>query len=776
MIVNRILATTCALGGLLLSVLAAPAQALDEPFRLTGPLVSKSDWNTRGLCTGDIDGDGRLDLALVNNDKARIDVLYQRTPAELQAVAKTKLDSPRWEPIIEDAPFLKETVTTGDFMYDLAIVDVNGDGARDLVYTGKRDRLAIKLQTAPGVFDDQWGYDRDEPNANVGSLTVADIDADGHDDLIAMSTSAILIFRLGGERDVLPIPETYRVSEENPQHIAARDLNGDGRLDLAYIAEASDRALRARFQDTTGDFGPEMGFPVPVGTSSWDVLSCDRVPDQLVTIKRTRSELQFTPLTATPGGGSRRRSLAIRNYPVPKSGVDPSLYAVGDFSGDGRADVAVADSNGAAVHLFVQDDSGEFRRPIEFPSLQEISSLSVLRQGDAAPALLVCSEKEGMVGLSTMSDGRLGFPVNLAVPGEPLVAVAADLDADGFSEVIVATKDGRRFNLEVLSRKGDAWEGGAPVKLGAIKRSPTGLLSQDLNDDGLIDLAMFIPRESARFFLAQADGGFAEIAEEDSVRTSQFEGVLPDRFGTGDFTGDGKTELLVAGKGFVRAYRVLADGSLQIIDQANARSSLDELSGPMLFDLDGDGDNELLSFLESEGSLQVLERDDSGLYTYRDSLDMAPLGLLYVAVEELGGAAGQRLMFFGKDRFWSIPPTPQGGGSLTPGSYRTHLDDVSYSRFALGDMNHDGRRDIVAIDSGDHVLEILSGGCGDGWTNELYFTIFEKNRFNRQSRGSTSQPREMLIGDFNNDGRDDLVLLIHDRVLLYPQQGDEGQG
>ena len=79
----------------------------DNPFRLTGPRVAKVDTSSRGLSAGDLDGDGRQDLALINNDHAQIDLLYQRTPEELKEAARTKLPSPRWEPIIEDAPFLK---------------------------------------------------------------------------------------------------------------------------------------------------------------------------------------------------------------------------------------------------------------------------------------------------------------------------------------------------------------------------------------------------------------------------------------------------------------------------------------------------------------------------------------------------------------------------------------------------------------------------------------------------------------------------------------------
>lgn len=35
--------------------------------------------------------------------------------------------------------------------------------------------------------------------------------------------------------------------------------------------------------------------------------------------------------------------------------------------------------------------------------------------------------------------------------------------------------------------------------------------------------------------------------------------------------------------------------------------------------------------------------------------------------------------------------------------------------------------------------------------------------------GAVNQPREIVIADLTSDGRQDLVLVVHDRVLLYPQ-------
>jgi len=36
--------------------------------------------------------------------------------------------------------------------------------------------------------------------------------------------------------------------------------------------------------------------------------------------------------------------------------------------------------------------------------------------------------------------------------------------------------------------------------------------------------------------------------------------------------------------------------------------------------------------------------------------------------------------------------------------------------------------------------------------------------------GDLGEPREALIADLTGDGRNDLVIVVHDRILLYPQE------
>ena len=114
---------------------------------LGGPEVLKLDWNTHGLTAADLDGDGRTDLAVIDNDRATIELLYQIKPGTPPDPAKPSRVN-RWEPVVEDARFRRVSVTTGEAMYDLAVGDLNGDGRPDLIYTGEETPLTVRYQQA----------------------------------------------------------------------------------------------------------------------------------------------------------------------------------------------------------------------------------------------------------------------------------------------------------------------------------------------------------------------------------------------------------------------------------------------------------------------------------------------------------------------------------------------------------------------------------------------------------------------------------------------------
>ena len=95
-------------------------------------------------------------------------------------------------------------------------------------------------------------------------------------------------------------------------------------------------------------------------------------------------------------------------------------------------------------------------------------------------------------------------------------------------------------------------------------------------------------------------------------------------------------------------------------------------------------------------------------------------------------------------------------------------------RLAVGDVNADGYGDMVALDAGEQMIEIFTFDQGGEMLHATGFQIFETQLFHS---GDTReyQPRQVVIADITGDGAHDVVMLCHDRVLLYPQPAASGE-
>ncbi|MCA9094123.1 MAG: hypothetical protein KDA68_11590 [Planctomycetaceae bacterium] len=86
----------------------------------------------------------------------------------------------------------------------------------------------------------------------------------------------------------------------------------------------------------------------------------------------------------------------------------------------------------------------------------------------------------------------------------------------------------------------------------------------------------------------------------------------------------------------------------------------------------------------------------------------------------------------------------------------------------MGDLNHDGNPDLALIDTKSHRVEIVTYFSGVGLRSGLSFKLFDSKTLTREKTDDL-EPRESAIADVTGDGLADLLLLTHDRLLLYPQ-------
>ena len=745
---------------------ATTTSAISAEFQFTGPTIMELDHKTHSMVSADLDNDGRKDLLVANNQEMKLECLYQRTPKELEKEAKESIDQSYIQPIYSDLPFIRKQVLLGEFIYSLNTVDFDNDGMCDIVYTGKTNKLTVLFQTEKGKWNKSWNYDEAELLEYGKTISVADINKDGKEDIAVLSKGSIQIFFSNSSRD-RPAPVSYAVSVDDAQNLKLKDINNDGLLDLVYLSQFHPYAMRFRLQQKEGRFGAEIAVPVKTGSTDWAVYNKPGEPIQVATINKNLAEIDIQTVDKNSSDQITEKFIQAHMFHVPTAGKISSVYTTGDFNGDGLIDVVAADPNGASLYYYMKSKDGSFLPPKQYATYSGVSSIDSIRlKGVAKDSLLVCSGKEHIVGIARFEKNVFGFPKNLELSGTLLLSTAVDVDGDNNDEVVVLEQTGRRYKMHVLNQSDSDLDFDIP--LGSIKREPTHFITKDFNNDGSKDIALIIPRDSMRVFLKDDANKLSEFKDESGLLKGQFFDILPSQFNIFDYDGDGKKEWILTKPGFIRCYQLEGD-KLTISAQCNAREEGDVIRGPILMKASKGSKPSIYAYDQKSLAMQVFEKQEDGVFRYSHMSSVGRIDLQYAEVNQ--GDSPSALVF-GRHSFWYIPLNNQVYSNKVTSSLTTNVKKASFQKMALGDLNQDKQQDVVAIDGVDGFLEIFSYSKKlNKWQSMMNFKIFEDvTGAKRDLSTSRFDPREITIADFNNDGKDDIALLCHDKVLVYTQK------
>jgi len=748
------------------------AAALAEPgnFIFSGPEVTKLDWNAKCMVSGDLNADGQLDLAVVNGQRGRIEILYRRKPgAKVPRIRPITPD--RWEPDLEDAPYLRETLPFDGNVGSLALGDLDLDGRLDLIYGGNGEGVVIRFREKDHSWSDPLELEVEDPIGGTRSLLARDQDGDGLCELIVFSKEGLERIPFEGRK-----PKTgklQKLSSSRAKDFRFIDYDDDGADDLLYLVPGSDRSLRSLRWSGTGFLSEishslsiqslSLSKKAPVSDGVLSFASVDDAAGDLLTF-------HFADAVAKERA---RKTWKARIRNVFSDDAGEFLHALADFDGDGIADLVVCAPKVAELRYMRGRKDGGFDPFVSFPFLRGVSALAAGAFGpDGKASLLVASEEEGILGVCRLlPGGRFGFPDTLPIEDVTVAIACADLDKDGRDEALLVTKKKYDYRLVPLGMddKGD-WTIGKAIELDDLERDPSGLLTKDIDGDGDRDLLVLSGRDPALIFLRGEDGSFAAAAEKSLVRKSVLQGLSPSRLGWGDVDQDGLEDLLVGGKGFVRAVG-WKEGQLKVLDQFNARAGDEEVLCPRLLDLDGNGELEAIFYVAGQGAFQVLERAEDEVFRYARSIEVGALEMNELIHLGAGKLAKSRLLAFGKSAFWVMPLKGDASSAEVSSRHETDLKEVRYSTALFGDFDADGKDDLLALDSSNHLIEFLRYlPARKAWASIMHFRVFEKNVHYRGRQGGQREPREILVEDLNGDGKDDFALLVHDRLLTYLQQ------
>jgi hypothetical protein len=434
-------------------------------------------------------------------------------------------------------------------------------------------------------------------------------------------------------------------------------------------------------------------------------------------------------------------TLSSAFYPVP--GIGPSLLAA-DFNGDGFADLAATETDpsgqGNVVILLGKGD-GTFQAPAKFPAGMYAYYLATADfNGDGAPDLAVTNNSSA-TGASTVSvllgkgDGSFSAAVSYLVGDFPGTIVAADFNGDG--KVDLAALD----NVTGVAYVNKVWvllgKGDGTFQPAVSTATGTGsgyLACADLNSDGKLDLIIADEFASAMaIMMGNGDGTFQ--AANEYVAASQAISLAILTFG------DGSTSLLTAdnlSSGLFFFY-VASDGFVAIPQLQYIGSGPTSIAAA---DLNGDGQADLAITDAEAGNIYVKLATGGGNFaspvTY--SLGTQPGA---VALADVNGDG--KIDVIAADV--SGIDVLLGNGNGTLGAVNTFAAGGSLSSITIADFNSDGKPDVAAANPSSGGIALFLGN-GDG-TFQTAKTIL---------LAGGSVPLSAVSGDFNGDGKPDLIV------------------
>ncbi len=740
--------------------------------------VIKLEPRVSNLLAGDFNNDGLGDLALFDNGHARIDLLLQRRrPAEASADT-TPLDV---NEVASDGRFEHKKIPLDKQLASMAMGDFNGDGRTDLACFGLPDHLLILYQPAKGEWHEHASMRVPDVAPVQWNMAAGDVNGDGKDDLVVLGRHQTYIFLQEAKGGLAP-PIVLMNTSEKLSLAQVADLNGDGRKDLVYVAgEGQERTLCARLQDESGRLGPEMQFEVdPPRSVSYADLDGHK-GREILTIDNQTGRLKILQMEPSKKGDDEPAGRLVQTgFGRQESGDRARDVALGDIDGDGLADLVVTDPEGAGVFVFRQH-KGEGLDPGQtFPSFAGVAQVRIADlDGDKANEVVVLSTKERAIGISRFQNGRLTFPETVPLgEGEPLLLEIADLNGDKKPEILYisrvrASGGNTQYVLHALERADKKWR---PFAFGSGKRTdlpldlqgtPTQLLRLETNRDGRPNFLLF-QEESDRgplLLATAADGKIAPVPVEDSPRLGTA------RPGAVFLTQDAAPTLLVAQENFARKLQRAKDSSWRVVDQYNASEPSAKIVGAAMIDLDGKPGREIVLVDTGIRKIRVLRKEGDVFRPWKE-IELGSFPYESIRVADLNGDGREDLLLIGRGRFAVLY-----AGKMLPtlnelGTFESKLKKSYFSDVVAGDLNGDGRTDLALIDTQSHFIEILRLDAEHRPHHALQFKVFEEKSFSEGREGGT-EPREGVIADVTGDGKADLILLSHDRVLVYPQ--DDGK-
>lgn len=540
------------------------------------PIIHETGLGPFVIETGDVNGDGDLDVLTGNHGEDSVAILLGNSDGTLD-------------------PFF--TINTGGRPVGLAIGDFTGEGIPDFaVCLQSQEMLKLYIGRAGGLFRPPVEqYLKGGPS----DVQFADLNQDGNDDLLVSNYGLDRLHVFYGRRDRTLIDATARTLGEHPVFVAVNDLNNDGLLDtIVSNPRSKNIAVLLGNEDHTIDVNTDL---YEVGEEPRSSIQADFNSDGIIDILA----VNHNSLTLLIGDGQGEFAAET---PPEWQFYTPDSVAVGDINADGIPDIVVpeTDSGISAVSILFAQASGGFSSPF-FLSTGSYPSNVIIEDADQDKILdliMLSDHTRQIEFMKGRLDGTFFEPVISQTDFFNTYSLdLGDVNGDGVLDALIAGFPGvgvKIGNGDGTFQKAEVYSNGSRLVEAQL---------HDTNADGHLDILLVRrgntskPDGTVQVFLGDGQGSFLES-------TIYPAGLEPTDMAVGDLNEDSYPDIIMvnSGDGTIRVVYGSATGAFQGAIDVNLGFNARKI---VIGDLDLDGHQDL-AITSGYDNVGILTGDGQG--------------------------------------------------------------------------------------------------------------------------------------------------------------------